>query len=67
MEVRMSSSTNRFCPYCLTALVGLVVLMSIPGLAGTVTPFGKTGVLLLGVPMISALLRRLMLGATRRA
>ena len=63
----MSSNAARFCPYCLTALVGLVVLLSIPGLATSATPFGNTGLLLLGIPLVSAVLRRVLLGAARDA
>lgn len=53
----MSPAMNRFCPYCLSALIGLVILIGIPELAEVTTPFGKMSLLLLWVPLLSACVR----------
>ncbi|PIV33444.1 MAG: hypothetical protein COS34_07660 [Lysobacterales bacterium CG02_land_8_20_14_3_00_62_12] len=56
----MRANTWMRCPYCLTALIGAVVLLAIPGLAGSVTPIGAPWIGLLLIPIGSALLRRLL-------
>mgnify|MGYP000340490712 CR=1 FL=1 len=53
----MSPRTNRFCPYCLSALIGVVILMGIPQLADVTTPFGKASLLLFWIPLLSACIR----------
>lgn len=49
------------CPYCLWFLLGVVLLVSAPGLAKTETPVGSLWLWLAILPMGSALLRRLLL------
>jgi hypothetical protein len=56
----MRAETWMLCPYCLIALIGAVVLLAMPGLAGSVTPLGAPWVGLVLIPIGSALLRRLL-------
>lgn len=53
----MSPKSNRFCPYCFSALVGVVILIGIPQLADFTTPFGKASLILFWIPLISACIR----------
>lgn len=55
-----------YCPYCLSAFFGAVVLLSVPGLAGASTPLGAPWVGLLLTPLGSALLRKLLAPARPR-
>lgn len=49
------------CPYCVWFLLGLVLLMSAPGLAATQTPVGALWLWLAVLPIGSALLRRVLM------
>ncbi len=53
----MSPRTTGFCPYCLSALIGVVILLGIPQLADVNTPFGKASLLLFWIPLLSACVR----------
>ncbi len=61
----MPRSSSVFCPLCLLALLGMAILLAVPGLAAVETPFGSAGLLLLWVPLVSALLRQAMLRSAR--
>lgn len=54
----MSNQRSRFCPYCLTALIGAACLLGIPDLASTKTPFGFAGLWLFWLPVACAVLRK---------
>ncbi|WP_146152078.1 hypothetical protein [Ahniella affigens] len=49
------------CPYCFWFLLGLGLMVSVPGLAHTETPVGALWLWLVLVPLASALLRRVLL------
>jgi hypothetical protein len=62
----MNKSPSHFCPLCVLALLGLVVLLGVPGLASVQTPLGPASVLVLWIPLLSALLRQGMLRTAGR-
>jgi hypothetical protein len=64
-EAAMSTQRSRFCPYCLTALIGVACLLGMPDLAGARTPIGYAGLWLFWLPVACALLRKGMLLAAR--
>lgn len=49
------------CPYCVWFLLGLGLMVSMPGLGAVQTPVGALWLWLLLLPLASALLRRLLL------
>ncbi len=61
----MSSQHSRFCPFCVTALVGSTFLLVLPGLADISTPVGSTGFLLFWLPSACAALRQYFLHIAR--
>jgi hypothetical protein len=54
----MTSQRSRFCPYCLTALIGTAFLLGIPELASAQTPLGQGSLWLFWLPSGCALLRQ---------
>jgi hypothetical protein len=61
----MAFVTKRFCPYCSSALIGLMVMLGVPGLSDVTTPLGKFSVLMFWVPLASAVIRHGILRVTR--
>ncbi len=61
----MPKSSSAVCPLCLLALLGIAILLGVPGLAAIETPLGSAGLLLLWVPLLSALIRQTMLRSAR--
>lgn len=61
----MLTNLRNACPYCLLALVGLTLLICIPGMASQTTPVGQLGLWMLWVPILSAALRAGLLRMAR--
>lgn len=58
---RHSKSATVSCPYCLWLVSGLVACIAWPGLGSGMTPIGPTWLVLLVVPFLSAVLRRVIM------
>lgn len=62
----MSSQLNRFCPYCLSALIGAVVFAILPEQAFSITPLGPLWLWLLAIPLGAAALKRVLMRSAQR-